>query len=197
VARAADRRGSACSRAYPAEVPRFVAFIRGINVGGKAKVPMGELRSSLDAAGLEEVVTYIQSGNVVLRSTRRDARKLEDQIAKVVADGFGVDAAVMVRTPSELEKIVESNPFLAGKDVSKLHVVFLSDKPKADAVAGLDPDRSPPDEFAVLGREIFLHFPNGFGRTKLTIDYFERRLGVRASARNWKTVNKMLALSQE
>jgi uncharacterized protein (DUF1697 family) len=178
-------------------VKTFVALLRGINVGGKNKIPMTALKSSFAALGYEDVVTYIQSGNVVFRSSSGAKRTIGSAIERRLAEEFATDVKVVLRTPAELEEAAESNPFLKGKaDLSKLHVVFLSSRPPAKAVAELDPKRSPPDEFRVHGREIYLHLPNGFGRSKLTIDYFERRLGVAATARNWKTVMKLLALAQ-
>jgi uncharacterized protein (DUF1697 family) len=177
-------------------VSTFVALLRGINVGGKNKVAMAELKSELSALGHEDVVTYIQSGNVVFRSSGRDARKVAAGIERRIAATFGIDVTVLLRTPAELERIADGNPFLESEsDLSKLHVVFLDRVPAADAVATLDPDRSPPDELSVGQREIYLRLPNGAGRSKLTIDYFERRLGVPATARNWKTLTKLLALT--
>jgi uncharacterized protein (DUF1697 family) len=176
----------------------FVALLRGINVGGKNKIPMSGLKSLFKSLGFENVVTYIQSGNVVFRSPAGDAQALAVGIEERIAEVFGVSATVLLRTPAELGEIAGSNPFVSRKaDLSKLHVVFLDGPPAADAVAELDPKRSPPDEFSVRGREIYLHLPNGAGRTKLTIDYFERRLGVRATARNWRTLTKLLALTRE
>ena len=102
---------------------------------------------------------------------------------------------VIVRTRAELAKVARGNPYLKrGADASKLHVTFLADAPSTAAIKQLDPDRSRPDEFTVQGREIFMFMPNGMGRTKLTIDYFEKRLGTHGTARNWNTVNKLLDL---
>jgi uncharacterized protein (DUF1697 family) len=174
-------------------VATLVALIRGVNVGGKKKVPMSELKSQLSSLGLEDVVTYVQSGNVVFRGPRGD---VASRIEKRIAETFGIDVRVLLRTPAELAKIAKDNPFLKREsDHLRLHVVFLDGKPTAKAVAQLDPGRSPPDEFRVRGREIYLHLPNGAGRSKLTIDYFERRLGVAATARNWKTVLKLVELT--
>jgi uncharacterized protein (DUF1697 family) len=175
----------------------LVALLRGINVGGKNTIPMSKLKSLLWSLGLQDVVTYIQSGNVVFRSPTGDARGIADDIERQIAKNFGVSVTVLLRTPAELRAVAGSNPFLSGEaDPSKLHVVFLSDRPAVKAVAGLEPKRSPPDELSVRGREIYLHLPNGSGRSKLTIDYFERRLGVAATARNWNTLIKLIALTQ-
>lgn len=175
----------------------IVALLRGINVGGKNRVPMGELRSELASLGLEDVVTYLQSGNVVFRRPRGGADEIAAGIEERIADVFGVSIKVLTRTPSELREITRHNPFLEDEsDLAKLHVVFLDRRPATAAAAKLDPSRSPPDEFKLHGREVYLHVPNGYGRSRLTIDYFERRLDVAASARNWKTVTKLLALSE-
>jgi len=174
----------------------FVALLRGINVGGKKKIAMAELRSLLSSLGLEDVRTYIQSGNVAFRSSDGDADEIAATIEREISAAFGIDPAVLLRTPSELEEIVERNPYLTRSDLSKLHVVFLDRAPAASSATELDPGRSPPDEFTLRGREIYLHLPNGAGRSKLTIDYFERRLGVRATARNWNTLLRLLELSR-
>jgi uncharacterized protein (DUF1697 family) len=177
-------------------VPTFAAFLRGINVGGKNSIPMAELKPALSALGFEDVVTYIQSGNVVFRSPSRAAGDVAEDVERQIAEVFGVDVAVLLRTPAQLRKIAADNPFLGkGADLSKLHVVFLDARPGKDAIAKLDPDRSPPDAFSVRGREIYLRLPKGAGRSKLTIDWFERALSVRATARNWKTLGKLIELT--
>ena len=177
-------------------MPTYVAFLRGINVGGARKLSMPQLKGVLADFGLEDVVTYIQSGNVVFRTTSRDAAALERRLERAIENAFGLDVTVLLRTQAQLAKVVERNPFLAEGDVAKLHVAFLSAKPAKGAAARLDPQRSPPDELALVGSELYLRFPNGSGRTKLTLDYVERTLGVRATQRNWRTVTKLLELAQ-
>jgi uncharacterized protein (DUF1697 family) len=177
-------------------VNTFVALLRGINVGGKTMVSMPELRSLFESLGHADVSTYVQSGNVIFRTPSGEQEALAAELEQRIASAFEVSPAVLLRTPAELTEIAGANPFLDHEpDFLKLHVVFLSAVPKADGVGELDPSRSPPDEFSVRGREIYLHLPNGAGRSKLTIDYFENRLGVRATARNWKTVTKLLELT--
>jgi len=175
----------------------YVALLRAINVGGKSLVPMAKLRDELASLGLTDVVTYIQSGNAVFESLADDADALAPRIEERLSDAFGAKIAVLLRTPQELERVTGANPFLArGADVSKLHVVFLDRAPDAAAAAELDPDRSPPDELALRGRELYLHLPNGAGRTKLTLDYLERVLGVRGTQRSWRTVLTLVELSR-
>ena len=170
----------------------LVALLRGVNVGGRTMIPMPSLEASLEDLGHEDVVTYIQSGNVVFESRVKDpAREIEERIA----EDFGVSVTVVLRTPAELKTIVKTNPFPKVTDSKKLHVVFLSEKPTAKAAAALDPDRSPPDELVVKGREVYVHYPNGQAKTKVTNDWLERTLGVRGTARNWNTVLKLVELT--
>jgi uncharacterized protein (DUF1697 family) len=166
-----------------------VALLRGINVGGRTKVSMTALRQLFEAMGYRDVVTYIQSGNVVFRTTKKDAAAA---VEKRIKARYGLNVTVIPRTPPELRRIAKGNPFPKA-DTSRLHVVFLAGKPKAGAT--LDPDRSPADEFRVKGREVYLHLPNGAGRTKLTLDYLERRLGVAGTQRNWNTLLKLVELA--
>ena len=174
----------------------YVAFLRAVNVGGNNKVPMAKLREALTDAGLEEVATVLQSGNVVFRS-----RKSSAAVAKVVAgaieDAFGLKIGVVIRSAAELAALAAHNPFLDGdddRDPKTLHVAVLSARPTAAVVAKLDPDRSPPDAFAVHGLEVYLSYPSGSGRTKLTLDYLEKTLGVTGTARNWRTVRRLAAM---
>jgi uncharacterized protein (DUF1697 family) len=172
----------------------YVALLRGINVGGKNKVPMGALREVFAALGHEDVVSYIQSGNVVFTSAAKEA-KISSDLAAAIKQEFGLPVPVIVRSRGELARVTKSNPYLkAATGPSQLHVTFLAVKPTAAAIKQLDPDRGAPDEFTVKGREIFMYLPHGMGRSKLTIDYFEKRLGTLATARNWNTVNKLLDL---
>lgn len=175
----------------------YLALLRGINVGGANKVPMRDLRALLEDLGYENVRTYLQSGNVLLDGRSATSRKLATEIEDAISNAFDLTIPVIVRTQRELEHVATGNPWpTEGVKPSSLHVMFLAGSASAKAVKTLDFDRSPPDEFNVKGREIFLRFPNGSGRSKLTIDYFERKLGTQATARNWNTVVKVLELMQ-
>ena len=173
-----------------------VALLRGINVGGKNKLPMKELTAIFEGAGGTEVRTYIQSGNVVFRGAATVADGISRAVASEISRRFGYRIPVVRRTADELEKVVKRNPFnKIGADPKRLHVSFLENRPSASAVRGLDPDRSPPDEFVVSGREIFLYCPNGVARTKLTNQYFDSKLRTVSTVRNWKTVLKLVELA--
>jgi uncharacterized protein (DUF1697 family) len=171
-------------------VPRYIGLLRGVNVGGKNKLPMAELRALLESLDHTEVSTFIQSGNVFFTTAKPVTEKtLETAIAK----RFGINPSVMLRTPQEMRKVVKSNPF-ANADPGTLHVGFMAQKPPAAVLAKLDAERFLPDEFVVRGREYYLHLPNGLGRSKLP-PYLDRQLKVPATVRNWNTVNKLLDLA--
>lgn len=173
----------------------YAALLRGINVGGTTQIAMPELQSLFIEVGLSDVKTYVRSGNVVFRSDSSDAPAVAARIEQRIAETFDVAPAVLLRTRGELRAIAERNPFLLDEaERTKLHVVFLENEPLAERREELDPDRSPPDRFHLDGRELYLHLPNGAGRSKLTLDYIECRLGVRGTARNWNTVLKLLEL---
>lgn len=177
----------------------FVALLRGINVGGHRKIPMAELRTLLSGLGFRDVRTYIQSGNVVLTPPRGGKNATEARIATLVSEAiaghFGFDVPVMVRTAEAWRTVVARNPFVpAGADPKTLDVGFLSRAPDDHAAANIDRDRSPPDEFRIIGTEIYLRYPNGRAKTKLLHSWFERQLGVACTVRNWRTTNRLLAM---
>jgi uncharacterized protein (DUF1697 family) len=173
----------------------YVALLRGINVGGKHIVPMKQLGEIFAEAKCVNVRTYIQSGNVVFTAPPKVAKSLPAVVGKKIEERFGFSAPVILRDREELARVTRSNPFLkAGLPENTLHVYFLLDLPSAAATEALDPQRSAPDRFQVSGREIYLHLPNGMGRSKLTSTYFDSKLKTVASARNWATVCKLLAM---
>lgn len=173
-----------------------VALLRGINVGGRNKLPMKRLRALFEAAGCEDVRTYIQSGNVVFRAEPALGRRIPTVVKNAIAAQHDMDVPVVTRTAAELASAAMHNPYLKkGADERTLHVMFLVDEPGPGDVASLDPDRSPGDDFVVRGREIYLHCPKGVARTKLTNAYFDRRLGTTSTLRNWRTVCKLRAMA--
>ena len=173
-----------------------VALLRGINVGGKNKLPMKDLAAMFREAGCDDVRTYIQSGNVIFRADPALAEDIPSLIGASILRLFGYRVPVVTRTARELQEIVQANPFAeSGAEAAKLLVLFLADLPDRAHVEALDPNRSPGDEFAVLGREVFLHCPNGVARSKLTNSYFDSSLSTTSTARNWRTVQKLLELA--
>jgi len=173
---------------------RYVALLRGINLGGHNRVSMPDLRALFASLGAEDVETYVQSGNVIFKSADGPG-KLTETIEKRIRRDLGLSVTVLLRTRAQLAKVLAGNPYAnGGKASTKLHVTFLAAKPEIARVRELDPERAEPDEFQVVGQEIYLHCPNGYGRSKLTNAYFEKQLGVAATTRNWKTVTKLAEL---
>ena len=171
---------------------RAVALLRGINVGGKNLLPMKALADIFAAAGSTDVKTYIQSGNVVFRAARPD--KVAAAVRQQIEAQFSLKVPVVVRSAAELSGVLTANPFLQeGIDVAWLHVMFLEHAPAPALIAALDPDRSPPDRFAVHGRDVYLHLPNGAAKTKLTNAWIDGKLKTVSTQRNWRTV---IALSE-
>lgn len=175
----------------------YVALLRGINVGGKNKLPMKELLGLFVQAGCRDAHAYIQSGNVIFRAEPDVAAPLPGVIAARIAERFGYRVPVLLRTTEQIGDVIRHNPFIAaGAAEETLHVLFLAERPSAASAESLDPGRSPPDAFIVRGQEIYLHLPNGAGRTKLTNNYFDTRLVTPSTGRNWRTVTTLLALME-
>jgi len=178
-------------------MPLHLALLRGINVGGRHRLPMADLAAAFAAAGARDVRTYIQSGNVVYRARAADARRIPARVAAALAARLGFAVPVVGRTIGEWRAVVRGNPFLhAGADPDACHVACLADRPAVARVGALDPDRSAPDRFAVRGREVYLHLPNGVARTRLTNAWLDAQLGTVSTLRNWRTVCALLALAE-
>ena len=169
-----------------------IGLMRGINVGGKNRLPMADLRKLFEDAGCTDVRTYIQSGNVVFDANKTTAKRLAKAIPEAIESTLGLEVPLVIVTAKELEAALRGSPYLDRPENPKaLHAMFLSRAPAASALEKLDPERSSPDEFTVRGRVIYLHCPNGMARTKLTNVYFDRTLGVTSTARNWRTLGRL------
>jgi uncharacterized protein (DUF1697 family) len=176
---------------------RWVAMLRGVNVGGANRLPMADLRETMQALGFENVATYIQSGNVVFDTSDPDTSREETlarRIRDTIAERHGVDVPVVLRSADELVRCVTAHPAAeSGIDPKLLHVLFLNREP-SDTGETIDPQWYEPDHWTITGREIYVTYPNGSARSKLTIDVFERALGATATARNLNTVRKLAAM---
>ena len=175
----------------------FISLLRGINVSGQNKIRMPELKRLYETLNLGNVVTYIQSGNVIFDWVEQDPTPLARSIEAELARSFGVTVRVILRDKDRYQEIIDSNPFSnqRNEEPEKLHVTFLSESPSEFALSNLSVSADPKgyeagraDEFLVYDREIYLFCPNGYGRTKYSNNYFERKLRVSATTRNWKTV---------
>ena len=174
----------------------YIALIRGINVGGSHRLPMKDLKLAFEQNGCSDVHTYIQSGNVVFRSTTADAGRLAKRLAAAVSKSHGFEPHVLVLTRNELEKAAAANPFPeADNNPTSVHLFFLTASPKKPDPATLEAARAPSERFALKGRVFYLHTPDGFGTSKLAA-CVESLLGVPATARNWRTATRLLALAR-
>jgi uncharacterized protein (DUF1697 family) len=176
----------------------YIAMLRGVNVSGHKIIKMDQLRASFTALGFSDVKTYVQSGNVVFKAESGSTANLTKKIEQKVLDDFGFSVPVFVTTSKEIHQTIERNPFLKDPkiDRTKLHFIFLSGDPPKTAHELLLPLAVKPEQFHVVGREIYLYCPNGYGNTKLSNTTIERKLSVGATTRNWNTVNKLLAMTQ-
>ena len=175
----------------------YLALLRGINVGGKNKLPMKDLIAMFVAAGCRDVRAHIQSGNVIFNADPDVATSLPDVISARIAEHSGYRVPVILRTAESLGDVIRDNPFIAqGMAEEMLHVLFLADTPNGGRVDSLDTARSSPDVFIVHGQEVYLCLPNGAGRTKLTNAYFDTKLATVSTGRNWRTVTTLLALME-
>lgn len=167
-------------------MPRYVALLRGVNVGGRGRLAMADLRACVSRLGHEDVATHIQSGNVVFSSATRSAETLAAALEEAVERDLGLRTAVMVRTLDQLAAVLAADPF-PGAEPAALHVGFLRRAPEGV------PDLTPPgpDEARLLGSEVHLHYPGGMGRSKLTGAWLERRLGVPLTVRNRRVVGAL------
>ena len=178
----------------------YIAILRGINVSGKNKILMEDLRSLLSEMKLKDAKTYIQSGNIVFKSDGKlSNEKLATKIEAGIKKKFGFDVPVIVRSEKELQKAIAANPFLKDKKANpeRMHITFLSAFPEKKLLGQLESFSSPPDQFHVDGMEVFLHCPVSYGETKLSNKFFESKLKVTATTRNWKTVNTLLEMCGE
>lgn len=177
-------------------MPTYLALLRGVNVSGQKKLPMARLRGMLAALGFSDVTTYIQSGNVVFGSETVATGDLRRSIETAISGEFGLEVPVVIRASSELAAAIAANPYIAADaDPARLAIAFLAEPPTPERAVGLDASAHLPDECTLVGEEVHLHCPSGFGRTRLTNAFVERQLGVTATTRNWRTVNRLLELA--
>jgi len=172
----------------------WIALFRGINVGGRNVLPMRDLKSLLEARGCTDISTYIQSGNVVFRHLESDRGLLSQEIRRAVNDQAGFAPDVLLLTEDELRSAIAGNPFPgAESDHKSLHVFFLARSPTTPDLEAMDANADNGESYALDGRLYYLHAPAGIGRSRLA-GRVEKLLGVPATARNWRTVCRLLEL---
>jgi uncharacterized protein (DUF1697 family) len=176
---------------------RRIVLLRGINIGSRNRIAMAELRDMLTDAGYDGVRTYLQSGNVVLSSAASPG-KLGGEVERLIADRFGLEIDVVVRTGDELAEVVERNPLGdVVTDPKRYQVSFLAAELDPDVLRGLEAAVVPPERLVAAGHEIYAWHPEGIARSKLWSRLAGNGLGVKATARNWTTVTKLLELATQ
>ena len=179
---------------------RYIAILRGINVGGKRKILMADLRALFEKMPFSAVSTYIQSGNVLFDySGNASIAELETQIKEAIDHTYGYDVPVIVFTASTLETAVAANPFYqeSDMDINCLHLTFLQALPEQEQLAAIKNFDYPPDRFDIQGQHVFLYCAGKYHKSKYTNQFFEKKLKVTATTRNWKTVLQLLELAKE
>jgi uncharacterized protein (DUF1697 family) len=178
-------------------MPRQIVLLRGINLGAGNRIAMPELRKSLESAGFDDVRTYLQSGNIVL-SSKASPERVARRCQRQIADRFGLDIEVLARTRDEPAEVVQRNPLGdVAVNPKRYQVSFMSAEPDRDVVCKLSNAAVAPEQFVVVGRELYAWHPEGIGRSKLWTLLAGRGLGVTATARNWSTVTNLLAIARE
>jgi len=175
----------------------YIAFLRGINVGGHKKIKMADLRLLLEDHGVKDVLTYIQSGNVVFKSKVKDHRKLEKQISKAIKEHYDFEVAVIVKTRTKIESVLKNNPFIAPEDLAtnKVYFVLLKEMPTQKNIEIARFKKFENEQFFYTPKCVYARYDLGAGKAKCGVNYFESKLKVNATARNYRTMMKLIELS--
>jgi uncharacterized protein (DUF1697 family) len=167
----------------------YLAMLRGINVSGQKSVIMDDLRLLLGQNGFVKVKTYIQSGNVILSHDESDQRLLSKRIEDIIFKRYQFRVPVLIRKADEIVQVLKNNPFLKeNQDTAKIYVTFLSENPEQKYIDTLSEFPQITDRFQQKGKEVYLYIPGGYGKTKLSNTFFENKLKVTATTRNWNLV---------
>jgi uncharacterized protein (DUF1697 family) len=174
-----------------------ICLLRAVNLGGHNRVKMGDLCALCHPLGLENPRTLLQSGNLIFHTTGKDLPALARRIEQALEQTFGFHSDVILRTAPEMRRVVEANPFAArtGIDPSRLIVTFLAADPGEAARETVRQLPADPEELHIAGRELYIYFPNGMGRTRLPMNRIEKILGTPGTGRNWNTVTKLLDMA--
>lgn len=177
---------------------KYILLLRGINVSGQKMMKMELLRKLLEDLNFSAVKTYIQSGNAVFSAEGQTIPQLEESIAKAITATFAFTVPVMIKDLAEWKAAAENNPFIndRNEDVKSLHLTFLSAIPEEERLLKLKEGNYGVDEYVIIDKAIYLYCPNGYGNTKLNNNFFESKLKVTATTRNWNTVNELLKMTE-
>ncbi len=172
---------------------KYIAILRGINVGGKRKILMADLKAMFQKMGFTDLSTYIQSGNIIFHSDKnRKPQELSKEIQHEIANTFGFEVPVIIRTPEQISLAIQSNPFYSSEeDIPHLHLTFLGDSPSTENIISTESYSFEPDRFVLDGDSVYVYCEGKYHESKLSNNFFEKKLGVPATTRNWKTVLKL------
>lgn len=178
-------------------MPVYISILRGINVSGQKSIRMADLKALYESLGFKAVQTYIQSGNVLFETSKGDGQALAAKIEKAIAKQYGFEVPVLLRSAAELNALIAANPYSERRDIdtNRLYLTFLAEVPAKEALERTKACNFPPDEFSIAGKEVYLHVPHSYGNTKLSNTFFENKLKVKATTRNWKTVLQLAELA--
>jgi uncharacterized protein (DUF1697 family) len=179
-------------------MPVLISLLRGVNIVGRNKIKMDALRMLYESMGLRDAQTYVQSGNVIFRTSERDAARLSRKIQNGIEKKFGFRPEVILRTTAELREVAARNPFAKrrGIEPGKLLVTFLAGDPDAVARGNFLKIKVGPEELRIAGRELYIYFPDGQGRSKLSWAKIEKTLKMPGTGRNWNSVTKLLEIAE-
>jgi uncharacterized protein (DUF1697 family) len=180
-------------------MPAVIAMLRAVNLGSHNRIKMDALRALCTSLRLRDPQTYVQSGNVVFRTSEREVARLGKKIGNAIERGFGFRTDVIVRTGAEMRGVVARNPFAkrSGIEPGKLIVLFLAGELGPEAREKVRSIKADPEELRMDGRELYIYFPNGMGRSKLSTASIERALKTPGTGRNWNSVTKMLEMAEK
>jgi uncharacterized protein (DUF1697 family) len=178
-------------------MPVFVSLLRGINVGGARPLKMGELEELYRSLGLERVKSYRQSGNLVFRAPANGRKGLAGELKQAIARRFSLESDVLLLTAGEMKEIALANPFLKDGRLERgnLYVTFLAAAPEEEPVSSPGEAEGGGDLYQIRGKAVYLYLPGGYARTKLNNGFFERKLKLKATTRNWNTVLALVDLA--
>ena len=176
----------------------YISMLRGINVSGQKLIKMDALRKLYENLGFINVITYLQSGNVIFTNKDQDPDKLGQIIRREIQKNFGFEVPVIVLTVDNLKQIIDHNPFIkdSNRDQSSLYVTFLSSKPDQFDTKVIEDKKQDKEEIIFSDNAVYLYCPDGYGRTKLSNNFLEAKLKVDATTRNWKTTNELYKIVQ-
>ncbi|HHO55429.1 MAG TPA: DUF1697 domain-containing protein [Trueperaceae bacterium] len=177
-------------------MPKYISLLRGINVSGQKKIKMADLRGLYSSLGFQNISSYIQSGNLVFDSESSKPALIAGILESAIKDAYSFEVPIIVISAQELAEIYNNNPFVANADTSKLYVAFLKEKSNLNKI-DLSKWQTRDEQALIKGKQIYLYYPQGYGKSKLTNNILERELNISATTRNWRTVHKLVELSKD